>query len=896
MGMTRPVKLKRASALIVALSLVMSVPMSALASDGKKHFKEGMKYEQNKQWDKAAEQYALAIAESPSNSEYGLFYQRALVNAAIMLVERGDAFAEQKDYNAAYQTYRKAYSFDPTNELAQLKMRRMLEVQGISTDNLPKVGDPSGPSYKPRTSDNTVRTSASTTSSNGPTAAPTGNAAADTQKPGIARTHMGGEIPSRRLPRRDVVYRSINLGAAIEELAQAMRLNVVFDQQAHQIVRNNNTFSITLHDVSPAKALEIILTSNNLMYSQLDSRTLIIATDNPQTRMKYEEQSVRTFYLKNADPTEVRQVVQATLGTKQVVPSKQLNALVIRDTPPNLQIIESLINSLDKSKAEVLIDVNLYEVSRNDLIQIGNQFSTDGSKQSVGFTDLGGIGRAGILGLGPRTLTGPFGIALGLPTSSLSLFQDKGKAKLLSSTQVHVLDNEQHQIRIGQRVPIQTASLPFVGGQTPTSNTNRAVQAATGGNGVATADSLLGSSFGFSGIPQIQYQDVGLNIDLTPNVYEDDVQMKMKIETSSIDSSTGVLTPTFNQRTMQSVARIRDGQTTMVAGVSSTEQSKEVKGLPIIGLIPILGRLFSTPQTKDRQSDVIITVTPHILRRADIREEDHLARNIGPESNLKHQLDIEQILYLADQEEIQQKPVASAPAAADKDKLLTSSEQTRNLVSQSTTANPAVNAAVTPGVVVIQQPAVPIQQTNFQPAGQQVNANSGATPNTQPAGKAPGQTQAKKDPKELDDDDDDDTPPTATQFHGPVTVSVTNARVAAKGQTFYAAIIVNGDASISGADISLSFDANILDVQSVRDGGLLRCEPQFTSTGGIISVHMEKPAGTGGSPARGQLLFIMFSVKGQGSTALTLNEQTTMRTPNGMVVPLKTVSSQVDVR
>lgn len=904
--MSQTMKLKKALASVLALSIAMTLPMSAFAADGKKHFKEGMKYEQNKQWDKAAEHYALAVAESPSNNEYALFYQRSLVNAAIMMVERADIFYDQKDYNSAYQTYRKAYSYDPSNELALVKMRRMLEIQGVPTDNLPRTSGP-GPSYRPRPAETTVKTSAeaSAGSGSGNSGLETAKPGPDAQKSGVVQTQLGDMTPSRRLPRRDVVYRSINLGAAIEELAQAMRLNVVFDQQALQVTRNNNTFSITLHDVSPARALEIILTSNNLMYSQLDSRTLVIATDNPQTRMRYEEQAVRTFYLKNADPTEVRQVVQATLGTKQIVPAKQLNALVIRDTPPNLQIVESLINSLDKSKAEVLIDVNLYEVSRNDLIQIGNQFATDAADKSIGLSNLGGVGRggrgpeaadgnrlhSGIVALGPRTLTGAFGIALGLPTSALSFFQDKGKAKLLSSTQVHVLDNEQHQIRIGQRVPIQTASLPFVGSQTPASP--------TGGNGTttptagrpgggATGDSLFGGGFGFSGIPQIQYQDVGLNIDLTPNVFEDDVQMKMKIETSSIDSSTGVLTPTFNQRTMSSVARIRDGQTTMVAGVSSTEQSKSVKGIPFIGLIPILGRFFSTPQTKDRQSDVIITVTPHILRRADIREEDHIARNIGPEANPKHQLAIEQILYLADQEDSHQSAVAVAPAA--KDKLVTTPDQNKSLLAQ------GGSPAGAPGGVVSQQPGqIPIQQTNFQPVSGQPALSSAPGSAGNSGGKPPAQTPAKK---ELDDDDDDDTPPTqANRINGPVTMSVTNNRVAARGQQqYYAAIIISGDAQFSAADIALSFDPNVLDVQSVRDGGLLRCEPQFTAQNGMVTIHMEKAAGIVTPQTRGQLVFVGFTVKAQGSSPLTLNEQTSMRTPSGLVIPLKMVSSQVDVR
>ena len=181
--------------------------------------------------------------------------------------------------------------------------------------------------------------------------------------------------------------------------------------------------------------------------------------------------------------------------------------------------------------------------------------------------------------------------ALGMPPSSISFFQNKGKAKLLASTQIHVLDNEANAVRIGQRVPIQTASLPSY---TPLANTNNAGRA----NNLNQNDLSLGlnNAFGY-GVPQIQYESVGLNIDITPNVYEDDVQMKLKIETSSLDSSTGKLTPSFNQRTMTSVARVKDGQTTLVAGVSQNVESRTIKGIPLIGLIPILGRFFSTPET-----------------------------------------------------------------------------------------------------------------------------------------------------------------------------------------------------------------------------------------------------------------------------------------------------------
>jgi general secretion pathway protein D len=845
---------KRAIALALALAMAAALPAINYADDGKKYFKRGLEYEANKQWDKAAEQFALAAAAKPSSAEYVLHLQRALVNAGIMLVERGDMLAEQKDYNAAYQAYRQAYAFDPTNELALIKMRRMLEIQGLPTDNLPKGGDPAGPSYKRGTQN--VKVSTSAASSN---AAPSPTTGAQ-------------PLPPRRRVIQDVVYRGVPLMTAIEQLAQSMRLNVVFDAQSANMIRSINNFQIELRGVSPAKALEIILQANNLMYAQVDTRTIVVATDVPQNRMRYEQQAVRTFYIKNADLNDVRTAIQGAFGGgagKQIIPSKQLNAIIVRDTPANLELIEALINSLDKSKAEVLIDINMYEISRDDLLQIGNQLAI-GDQGSLGLSNLGGIGAErsatrggppqGIRGLGARTLIGPLGFAIGLPNSAISFFQGRGKTKLLASTQVHILDGEQHQVRIGQRVPVQTASLypgyyppPTPGGQ-------------TGSTGTGTP----GFGFGF-GFPQIQYENVGLNIDMQPSVYEDEIQMKMKIESSSVGAGPNPLTPTFNQRQMSSVARVKDGQTAMIAGVSQNQETKSVKGLPLIGLIPILGRFFTTPDNKNSQSDVVITVTPHILRRADIREEDHLAREAGYGPQPSRQLSIEQILYLADQQEAQQSPIAT-------------DTQPEKAPAQPNPTPPAgiVNTYL-PGVVNPPKP---------QPS--QPPAPTGSS--SQPPSEVVTSANLKKASDEDDDDDDEDMP--AQKI---VTLSIRSAPQAIKGQQLNAAVIVNGNAEIQSANLSLSYDPNMLEVKAVRDGGLLRAgganpDLQFTSQGGILNVQMERPAGTGGVPARGQLLFIIFEVKNQGQISLMLNEGTVLRSPSGQVLQLKLQGMQIEAR
>src|SRR5262249_30076456 len=412
-------------AIALAVAITLAAPVASLAADGKKYFNEGMKFEANRQWDKAAEKFALAVASSPSNVEYQLHLNRALVQAALMLVERGDSLAEKKDYAAAYTAYRQAFSFDPGNDLALIKMRHMLEKQGLPVKDLPQPGDPAGPKLKPEERAQTAQERA--------------NYVQALYNP--TRVAVPG-IPGKKFGATDVIYPDTNLGLAITQLASQIKLNVLFDAQVVNQLKSQRT-SVELHDVTYPHALEMILKTHGLMYAQLDARTIVIAADNLQSRQKYEPYAVRTFYIKNSDANEMRTAISQTLPqVKNVTPIKQLNAIVVRETPANLELVEQMINTLDKSKAEVLVDVNIFEVSRQDILQIGNQFLTADQVQqgasAVTLGNIGGLGQNAFLHDAARshTIIGSLagvtslGFALGIPQSAVSFFQDKGRARL----------------------------------------------------------------------------------------------------------------------------------------------------------------------------------------------------------------------------------------------------------------------------------------------------------------------------------------------------------------------------------------------------------------------------------------------------------------------------------
>jgi len=804
------------------------MPITIYASDGKKYFKAGIKYAANEQWDKAAEQFALAVADEPSSTEYQLHFHRSLVNAALMMVERGDRFAEQLDFSAAYKSYRQAYAFDPSNELSLIKMRRMLEAQGLPAEPPSQSG-----------SNNQIK------------AASTGDATSAAKS---VDPPQDKSAPQRRLSAMDVILRNSNLLSSIEQLAQRLQLNVAFDQQVEPGMKNR-LVSVELRDVTAAEALEVILRMTGLTYVQVGRRTILIILDTPQNRARYEQMAMRTFRIKNADLNEVRTAVTSMAGTKQVVVSKQLNAITVRDTPANLELIESLVEAFDKSKAEVLIDIKLYEVSRNALLQLGNQFrSTGDDNNPVALRSAGGFSQqSNVLGFAARTLKGPLGFALGLPASSISFFEDRGKAKLLDSIQVHVLDNEQHLIRIGQRVPIKTGSSAVLG------------------TGTQTGGTTPNPSVGFNTIDNIQYQDVGLNIDMMPQVFDDEIQMKMKIESSSVDRSTGDLTPSFNQRTMSSVARIKDGQTTLIAGVSQSQESKQVQGIPLIGLIPILGRFFSTPSTSNRQSDVVITVTPHVLRRADIRERDHFALDAGRGADPSRQLTLEQIIHRAEQVESSQNQIASEVGRSH------SSDTTARGDTRNTAERTEQNFSAESGIVTVNTfSSMPAQHSTASSVAPQVEQAIVETPGSEKS------------------ESDAESQSVKLAIHPASTVAI-------RDRDFYVAITASGNTDISSASISLSYNPDIFTVKEVRDGGMLGANAgsaiEFDDQRGLLRVSIAKGMDVKAARSKGQLLLIVFRVKGQGHSALSLNpHETKMLTAGGQIIPLELLSSQVEAR
>ena len=567
-------RIKTETRIFVSLLLtacLLALPATAFAKKGDKHYKDGLRNEQNQQWEKAAQDFTLALAADPSNWEYQLHFRRAAFNASQSYMQQGRSLAEQGDFIGAYNAFRQAFGYDPVNELAVSEMERMLRLQSVrdGTDKAPKPID------------------------NG-TAGPNG-----AQEP---------VLPAPRTEQLRVISYSGDLKAFIRSLAEQLNLNVIFDRQSFVQPR---TIDINLRDVTTSQALDYIFLQESMFFQKLSRRTILVAD---QTRRpQYQQLVLRTFFLANSDPekakTLVGQAIPPSVGRPQtiVVADKDTNSLTIRDTAENVRLIGELIQSIDKDRAEVVMDVNIYEISRTDLLQFGSQWGSDAT-----LVNLGGIQKGWSLLSGGATTVGlpvSFGTALMIPSSALAALQSKNRGKLVASTQVHAFNGEESTARIGQRVPVQTAQAYPFGVQTGTGTTN---------NGFPTG-----------GFPVINYEPTGLTLKFTPQVFPNqDVQVKMSIESKDVLGA-NTLTPTFTERTITGTARVQNNRTMMLASVSTASHNEGRRGLPIVSGLPILGRFFSAPTSEDRTIDIVIAVTPRVLRAPAVTPRDEEMRPSG---------------------------------------------------------------------------------------------------------------------------------------------------------------------------------------------------------------------------------------------------------------------------
>ena len=379
-----------------------------------------------------------------------------------------------------------------------------------------------------------------------------------------------------------LTFTNATLIQVFEALKQASGLNYMLERDVKSDLRV--TLSVTKKPVEDV--LRLILATNGLERRVLDDDTLLIYPNTPAKAAEYREMVVRSFYLASADATKVAAVIKSIAKAKDVVVDEKLNMLMVRDTAEVIRIAEKLIASQDLAEPEVMLELEVLEVSASRLLNWGIQWPN--------FVSAGVIGSDGIAGqlrlneLRNRT-SQMVVLKTNDPVLSAHLGSQTGDANLLANPRVRVRNKQSAKVLIGQRVPVITT--------TATAN-------------VGTSES-------------VSYLDVGLKLDIEPTVsLDDDVSMKVALEVSSIVDTTklasGTIAYTLGTRNTSTTLRVRDGETNILAGLIQREERRANSGIPGLNELPVANKLFGASNDSDTRTEIVLLITPHIVRNLDV--------------------------------------------------------------------------------------------------------------------------------------------------------------------------------------------------------------------------------------------------------------------------------------
>ena len=370
-------------------------------------------------------------------------------------------------------------------------------------------------------------------------------------------------------------------------IARFANINIIFDPSFESAPAQIDFRGGSLRD-----ALDAVSTSTRNFWRVTAPRTVAIIPDTAAKRREYQDEVVRTFYLSNADVKETSDMLRVVVDARQIYASPSNNSITIRDTPERMEAVGRLLNIIDKARPEVVIDVELLEVDRERFKEYGLQIA---SGSDAGVNGGLAVNEEGLTLRGLRSLSQSDVVVFGLPALYYRLLKTDTNTRTLASPHIRMSDGIQTQARFGERVPVPVTSF---------------VPIATGGVNQQPITSVV-------------YEPIGVNIDILPRLHHDDqVTLNLKIEVSNQAGTSTQGLPIFGSRLVSTTIRLKDGETNILAGLIRDDERSVLQGIPGLSDLPIVGRLFGRNTRQTKETDIVITMTPHIVRPLTLTEED----------------------------------------------------------------------------------------------------------------------------------------------------------------------------------------------------------------------------------------------------------------------------------
>ena len=560
---------------VAALGVFVLAALAGGCSSAQQTASEGEEAFEKENWDAAVYFYLQALAEDPDNMEYKLNLTFARQKASARHFQRGTMLRELGRLKAASDELQMAVQLDPTNQFADQLLGRVQEEIEI-------LGRPDG--------------------------------ARELEEIKKAAREAKVKPPILNPKSKDRITLNFPKPKPVKEIYQAMSkaygFNILFDPKL-----KDDRLSIELNDLTAEQSLEMVMQAAGQFYKVLDEHTIIVIDDTPQNRREYEDLVIKTFFLSNADVKDVDKLLRSLIEARRLSTNEQLNAITLRDTADKVAIAEKLIAVNDKAKAEVLVDVELLLMSGRSDSNLGVALSTDTYTLGLDTAQVSGTdGQTGSLYLNQIQNITRGDWFINIPSVVINLAISSGNAEVLAQPQLRITEGEKASLLIGDRVPI------------PVTSFNTGYQ---GAPGTVTP------------ITSFQYQDIGIKIDVEPRVHHNrEVTLKLTVEVSNLGEEVSVgpnqTAVTIGTRTITSVIRLKSGESSLLAGLIRRDQGEVTKKIPILGDIPLIGRLFTSKNKTDRRTDLVLTLTPSIIRFPDITEEDLAPMWVGTESQISY--------------------------------------------------------------------------------------------------------------------------------------------------------------------------------------------------------------------------------------------------------------------
>jgi general secretion pathway protein D len=781
----------------VMLILVIALALAASGCGASRSFGRGENASRLGDWDAAVEHYRRAVQESPDRTDYKIALERAMINASHQHLNQAQLFEARGELEAALREYRRASDFDPPNRQLAAKVT---EVERRIRDQ-----------YEAQPRNNIAQLREQARQAGPP--------------PLIKLTEV---LPGIR-------FENTSIRDILNTIANATGINITYDRDYQ-----DRAYTVQLNGVTLEQALTQILSANQLFYKVINDRTIMVIADNPQKRANYEEQVIRTFYVSHADATELAQMINTIIRVPamavqpMIAPNKTSNTITIRATTAVASIIEKMIESNDKPRAEIVIDVQILEINRNRAKTFGVDLSnyTIGAVFSPETDPRGGTGATTTFAPQPfnaNTITRGISTAdfyLAVPSAIVNFLETDTETKLIAKPQLRGAEGQKITLNLGDQIPIpSTVFTPL----------------ATGG---ANTNPLTSFTYKYDGI----------NVEMTPRVtVEGDVILDILVENSTRSTDVNIAgqnLPSFGSRRVTTRLRLRDGESNLLAGLLREDERKALSGLPGLVRLPILNKLFASNDNEVRTTDIVMLLTPRIVRTQEITASDISPIFIGTQQNLG----------LGGPSPLIAPQPDAAPALVP---------QPPGAAGGSVSIIPPGSSPI-PGTTAVQAAPTPATPTGAIPQG----AAGGAPP------PAPAATTPAVNPPIASGGAQIVVTPPGTDFRvggGPYTVAVsaTNA------------------SRLSGLSLTITFNPAALRVRAVQEGSFMRAggaqaafTQQVDAGSGRIDIVILRTADATGVAGTGLLAAVLFDAVGGGAANLAITGTATAPggTPASLVI------------